>query len=97
MYNQNDPFSSYPFISDINADSNAKLSEDRYEVFVDGDFVGYKTLKAQGEQLSDIDGFLRMQGLTNFSTSLDGDHYYIQTKSQSGDIADALDIYFNNR
>ena len=97
MFNQNYPFSSYPFTPDFDNDSNAKLSEDRYEVFVNGEFVGYKSLKAQGEQLSDIDGFLRMQGLTGFSTYLDGDHYHIQTNSQSETIADALEVYFNNR
>jgi hypothetical protein len=85
----------------LNASSNnepdMKLTEDRYEVFVNGNFVGHKSLKTPGEQLSDIDGFLQSQGLNNFSSSLDGDHYQIETNGQDGDITNALSVYFNNR
>lgn len=79
------------------ADANVKLTEDQYEVYVNGNFVGRKTLKTQGENLNDIDDFLRIQGLKNFTTSLDGDHYNIQASDMDGDITDALSVYFNNR
>jgi len=83
--------------TNLDSDSDMKLTEDRYEVFVNGNFVGHKSLKNPGEQLSDIDGFLQSQGLNDFSSSLDGDHYQIQTNERDGDITDALSVYFNNR
>ena len=87
-----------PFLNaSNNNEPDMKLTEDRYEVFVNGNLVGRKSLKNPGEQLSDIDGFLRSQGLNDFSSSLDGDHYQIQTNGQDGDITNALNVYFNNR
>ena len=86
----------FPFFNTDN-DANVKLNEDRYEVYVNDNLVGHKSLKNQGEKLSDIDGFLRSQGLSDFSTSLDGDHYQIQTNGQDTDITNALSVFFNNR
>jgi hypothetical protein len=87
-----------PFIGvDSDANSDVKLNEDQYEVYVNGDFVGRKTLKTQGEDLSDIDDFLRNQGFSDFITSVDGDHYTIHVDHQDGDISNALSVYFNNR
>ncbi|WP_051633520.1 hypothetical protein [Bacillus sp. UNC41MFS5] len=85
----------FPFVN-IDNDANTKLNEDQYEVYVNDNLVGHKTLKNPGEKLSDIDGFLHNQGLSDFSTSLDGDHYQIQTNEQD-DITNALSVYFNNR
>jgi hypothetical protein len=88
----------FPFFNvNPNADSNVKLNEDQYEVYVNGNFIGHKTLKTQGENLSDIDDFLLNQGFNNFSTSVDGDHYTIHVDHQDGDISNALSVYFNNR
>jgi hypothetical protein len=79
------------------SESGVKLNEDQYEVYVNENFVGHKTLKNVVENLSDIDDFLRNQGLNDFSSSLDGDHYRIQTNEHESDITDALSVYFNNR
>lgn len=78
-------------------ESNVKLNEDQYEVYVNENFVGHKTLKTQGENITDIDSFLRNQGINTFSTSLDGDHYNIQTSDNANKIMDALTVYFHNR
>jgi hypothetical protein len=78
-------------------ESNVKLNEDQYEVYVNDHFVGHKTLKSQGENLTDIDDFLRNQGIETFSATLNGDHYNIQTNENSNEIIAALDVYFNNR
>ena len=87
-----------PFVKpSFDNSANLKLTEDQYEVYVNDNLVGHKTLKNQGEKLSDIDGFLHKQGLSDFTTSLDGDHYRIQTNDQDGDITNALSVYFNNR
>jgi hypothetical protein len=87
-----------PYITGINGESSGvKLNEDQYEVYVNGNFVGHKTLKTQGEKISDVDDFLKAQGVTDFSSSLDGDHYHIQTNEQTGNVTIALSVYFNNR
>jgi hypothetical protein len=93
----NSPHGNFPFLVNMDENSDVKLTEDTYEVYVNNQLVGHKTLKTQGEQLSDIDDFLRQQNINEFSTSLDGDHYKIQTEGHDQDISDALSIYFNNR
>jgi hypothetical protein len=84
-------------MNNANRDNQVKLQEDRYDVYVNDDFVGQKSLKNQGEHLSDIDGFLKQQGITDFTASLDGGHYKIRAEGLDAEIADALKVYFNNR
>jgi hypothetical protein len=87
-----------PFTNvDSESTSSVKLNEDQYEVYVNGTFIGRKTLKTQGEDLSDIDDFLRNQGFSDFTASVDGDHYTIHADQQDNDISNALSVYFNNR
>jgi hypothetical protein len=94
----NNGYNMLPFIkTDIDSSSDVKLTEDQYEVYVNGNFVGRKTLKTQGEDLSDIDDFLRNQGFSDFTTSVDGDHYSIHVDHQDDDLSNALSVYFNNR
>ncbi|WP_102263847.1 hypothetical protein [Mesobacillus jeotgali] len=78
-------------------ENQVKLNEDQYEVFVNDDFIGQKSLKNQGENLSDIDDFLKQQGISDFTASLDGDHYKIKTDGSNEEITGALKVYFNNR
>jgi hypothetical protein len=87
-----------PFIQGVSNNVNpVKLNEDSYDVYVNNNFVGQKSLKNQGEQLSDIDDFLKHQGINEFSSSLNGDQYRIETEGQTDDITNALEVYFNNR
>ncbi|MEO2076265.1 MAG: hypothetical protein ABGX20_12920 [Bacillus sp. (in: firmicutes)] len=98
MINQNTSNSSFPIINpDFSSEVNSKLNEDRYEVFVNNHFVGQKALKSQGENLSDIDEFLRNQGYSSFSSSINGDHYIISVNEDISEIENALSVYFNNR
>lgn len=84
-------------ITAINLDnSNSKLSEDRYEVYVNNDFVGYKTLFNESDRLADVDDFLKSQGVLNFSSELDGDHYKIKA-DESSRVKDILNVYCQNR
>jgi hypothetical protein len=85
------------FNPELTNDVNTKLNEDRYEVYVNGNLVGEKSLKNQGEGLTDLDDFLHSQGFNSFISSVDGDHYNIQAKAQEGEIINALAVYFNNR
>ncbi|CAM3963408.1 hypothetical protein [Mesobacillus thioparans] len=81
----------------VNGDNQVKLTEDQYDVYVNEDLIGQKSLKNQGEHLSDIDEFLKQQGIEDFTASLEGDHYTINTDGMDTEIADALRVYFNNR
>ncbi len=77
---------------------NAKLMEDRYEIYVNNDLVGNKTLLNQNDTLEDVDDFLKQQGIKNFHSSLEGDHYRIDTSDEYIDeIKNALSVYLNNR
>lgn len=84
-------------MNNLDQENQVKLNEDKYDVFVNDDFVGQKSLKSQGENLSDIDDFLKQQGISDFTASLDGDHYKIKTDGSNAEIAGALNVYFNNR
>ena len=87
-----------PYIfNNNNQDNEVKLNEDSYDIYVNGDHAGKKSLKNQGEHLSDIDDFLKQQGISEFVSSLDGDHYRIRTEGHERDIKDALEVYFHNR
>lgn len=100
LINQNLPTGSgtNTFITDnLKNELAVKLNQDEYEIYVNGSYVGKKALKNQGERLSDIDDFLNHQGIQNFTSNLEGDHYVIQSDGQNNDIVDALNVYFNNR
>lgn len=84
-------------VNNNDRDNQVKLNEDQYDIYVNDDFIGQKSLKNQGENLSDIDDFLKQQGITDFTASLDGDHYNIKTDGSNAEIAGALQVYFNNR
>ncbi|MBD8070066.1 hypothetical protein [Bacillus sp. PS06] len=94
---------SYPIIAGITApglgdEGTGKLREDRYEVLVNNDLVGKKTLLGQNDQMSDVDDFLKQQGFTEFKTELEGDHYHVETSAEyEGDMKQALKVYLNNR
>lgn len=74
----------------------AKLSEDRYEIYVNDDFVGYKSLHNVSDQLSDVDDFLKSQGIQGFQSLLEGDHYYISGENTER-LKDVLSVYCQNR
>ncbi|HLO12405.1 MAG TPA: hypothetical protein VK190_09245 [Pseudoneobacillus sp.] len=76
--------------------SDTKLSEDRYEIYVNNDFVGYKALHNVTDTLEDIDDFLKSQGINEFQSKLDGDHYHING-NENGKIKDILNVYCQNR
>ena len=78
------------------ANGTVKLSEDRYEIYVNDDFIGYKSLHNVSDQLSDVDDFLKSQGIEGFHSQLEGDHYYINGENAER-IKDVLSVYCQNR
>ncbi|MHC0037121.1 hypothetical protein [Pseudoneobacillus sp. C159] len=80
---------------DLSGD-DSNLNEDRYEIYVNNDFIGYKTLLNASDELRDVDDFIKRQGLKNFQTEQHGDHYHIRTDEVERMKA-IIDVYCQNR
>lgn len=78
-------------------DNDTKLNHDRYEVYVNGDYVGQKPLLTASEDISSVNDFLHAQGYNNFIAQLDGDHYNIQSDHKDHELKQALKIYLHSR
>lgn len=77
--------------------SSTKLSHDRYDVYVNQDYVGQKYLLTAQESVQDIDDFLKNEGISNFQSVVDGDHYHIKAIENEHKVADVLKVYLQNR
>ena len=80
-----------------NFDTSTKLSHDRYEVYVNGDFVGQKNLLSTREDVTSVNEFLHSHGYNDFLSNIDGDHYHIQTEKKERELKQALQIYLHSR
>jgi hypothetical protein len=90
------PAFGYAFTNSNDSEANTKLSEDRYEIYVNNDFIGHKSLLNASDDLSDVDDFLKSQGIHDFQSQLDGDHYHISA-SEAERIKAVLNVYCQNR
>ena len=89
----------FDFFAFDDTDANeVKLTQDRYEVYVNGDFVGYKTLFSPKEEIIDIEEFLHHQGFSNVTAKVDGDHYEIHADRDSAEkVKQVLEMYLQQR
>lgn len=79
-------------------DNQEKLNEDRYELYVNNEYIGDKTLLNHSDSLKDVDDFIKLQGIEDFSTEVEGDHYHILADSHvSSQLKGILSVYCNNR
>ncbi|MFD1735104.1 hypothetical protein ACFSCX_00875 [Bacillus salitolerans] len=86
------------FLVNLTQHANSKISHDRYDVYVNGDFVGHKTLLTQTEDITDVNDFLHSQGYNRYEASLNGDHFEIRAEDETAtDLAEALQIYLQTR
>lgn len=81
----------------FSAPSYSKISHDRYDVYVNQDYIGQKYLLTAQESVQDIDDFLKNEGYGNFQSYLDGDHYYIRAIDHEHEVANVLKVYLQNR
>lgn len=83
----------------IENDGTTKISHDRYDVYVNKDYVGRKVLLTQGEDVTDVADFLKSHGLNKFASHIDGDHLHIDSNdtAEQTAIKDALSIYLQMR
>jgi len=77
-------------------DNETKIPHDSYDVYVNGDYVGKKTLLEQNEDISDLAKYLKNKGYFQVAEKLDGDHYYITTDKDQ-EIKELLGVYLNIR
>jgi hypothetical protein len=96
----------YPFVfNNAGDDANLKLPHDRYDVYVNGDFVGHKVLLTQSDKIEDVASYLKRNGFGHFDSSLDGDHYNIEVHDYEDGKPDGnaarikrqLDVYLSIR
>ncbi|SEN84839.1 hypothetical protein SAMN05192533_1238 [Mesobacillus persicus] len=90
-YNQNafPPFRRGPEAEPI------KNAHDQYDVYVNEEYIGKKTLLTQSEEVEDIVDFLKVQGIEGVSTHLDGDHFVIKSEEPEH-LKQILQTYLNN-
>lgn len=81
----------------LNGPEHSKISHDRYDVYVNQDYIGQKTLLSAQESVQDIDDFLKNEGFGNVQSYLDGDHYYIRAVENEHAVANVLKVYLQNR
>lgn len=89
-----------PFIVGMNSnfEQNSKLYHDSYKVYVNSDFIGYKTLLAQNENIKDVEKYLRGNGFENFTAKVIGGECYIKSVGrETQDLKDTLGVYLNTR
>lgn len=89
-----------PFV--VNAkneeDQYSKIAHDKYEVYVNDDFVGHKTLIAESEKIEDLDHYLKNQGFRNFYSKLEGNIYNINcVEDDSSHMKEVLSVYLRLR
>jgi len=82
-----------------NNEGDAKLNEDRYEMFVNGEYVGEQTLYTDIEDATDISDFLDKQGFHDVQMDVEGDHIMIHcsNESEANKVEEVIRVYVHNR
>lgn len=89
----------FPPMIGVDVDNNVKLAQERYEVYVNGDFVGHKVLLTQVDSPKDVVSFLKSRGFDDFRCEVEGDHCNIEVPDDSvaDTIKDHLSVYLKTR
>ena len=87
------------FIGAVEDEPIGKIQHDSYEVYVNGDFVGKKTLISQAEKITDIDKHLQLAEFKGFKEETIGNHVNIKTNDieEAEKIKLNLKVYLNAR
>lgn len=65
----------------------------RYDVYVNGEFVGIKSLVQPDETIADINNFLEEQGCHQFQLTQQLDRYNIDAGNHIDAVKQALELY----
>lgn len=89
------PFLMYGGIKELDG---VKISNERYQVYVNGDFIGNKDILTQNDDVFDLEKYLTNQGFHDFETKLEGNRFQIKAgKEQSKHMKDTLNVYLHIR
>lgn len=88
----------FPFVPSFE-NYNLKDAHDSYRVFLNGDYIGEKVLLSQGEDVTDIEDFLKSRGFKNVKTHLEGNQYSIiaEDAEEAHQIKNNLNVYLHLR
>ncbi|MBM7095521.1 MULTISPECIES: hypothetical protein [Alteribacter] len=78
---------------------DGKLTEDRYEMYVNNHYVGDHTLYTEKEHASSVKDFLHQQGFRHVNMEVNGDHVVVITPSheEAERMENCLRIFAQNR
>lgn len=76
---------------------DARLNEDRYEVFVNGDKVGDKVQRTQVEDPEYLQSYLTENGFEGFDYEVVGGHIEIHTDQDTHHMKEILSSYLSIR
>ncbi|MBM7645423.1 hypothetical protein JOD45_001634 [Scopulibacillus daqui] len=88
-----------PFIEDFQTDDWNTFfdKKDRYDVYVNGEFVGMKKLFSGNETIDDINDFLAEHGFSSYKAVCDGDYYHIYTSRHPEKLKEILSFHLQSR
>ncbi|QQE80084.1 hypothetical protein [Alicyclobacillus sp. SO9] len=86
-------------VTRLDGDTDMKLVHDKYDVYVNADFVGSKVLLSAAESADDISSYLTQAGFNGFSATLRGDHFHLEVDSEekADEMKNQLNVYLNLR
>ncbi|TCP20956.1 hypothetical protein EV207_1476 [Scopulibacillus darangshiensis] len=93
----NNPFYPFHYDHDEQDESGWEKGPERYDVYVNNDFVGIKPLFAQNDRIQDLSDFINEQGISAFQASIDEGNYLIHTDEQFDQLKEVLTIYLQSR
>lgn len=100
IFGFNNNLGGIPFYTGIEYDKGeGMINHDSYEVYVNGEYVGNKSLITQGEEISDIDKHLQLEGFNTFDEKIMGNHVEISTNNleEARRIKQNLNVYLRIR
>ncbi len=98
MIDGQDPFFPYPYIRfpDPEDMDGSKVADERYHVFVNGDYVGDKLSIVQGDGgWQAVEDYLKSRDFSGYRVTKDGDHIYVdvQDEEEAEEIRNHLRVY----
>ncbi|WP_078553625.1 hypothetical protein [Bacillus alkalicellulosilyticus] len=88
----------FPFFGGSDNDGVTKSPHDSYDIYVNEEYIGKKTLLTQNEKVDDVLDFINRQGIKGVTAELQGDHFIIHpSENETEHVKDAISTYLQNR
>ncbi|MDP4177929.1 MAG: hypothetical protein Q8900_06245 [Bacillota bacterium] len=86
----------YNYIESLQRGSTDMVVHDRYNVYVNDDYIGQKILLCENEDINDVASYLQSQGFHDFNTKLEGNSFSIKCDDDKK-LKKTLDVYLSIR